>query len=103
MNYELLGIKMNFEEYNTLIAEQENGKELVVENGKVIARKHEPTQKEIAQQRIAELKQKLADTDYEAIKFGEGVMTEAEYAPYKADRQKWRAEINDLERKLQNL
>ena len=102
MNFELLGIKMNFEEYNKLIAEQENGKELVIENGKVIARKHEPTQKEIAQQRIAELKQMLTNTDYEAIKYAEGVMTEAEYSPYKADRQKWRAEINELEKIINN-
>lgn len=58
------------------------------------------TQKELAQSHILELKQKLANTDYEALKYAEGVMTEAEYAPYKADRQKWRAEINELEKKL---
>ena len=51
--------------------------------------------------KISELKHKLADTDYQAIKYAEGAMTAAEYAPYKADRAKWRAEINDLEKKLQ--
>lgn len=51
--------------------------------------------------KVLELKEKLAETDYKAIKFAEGAMTAAEYAPYKADRAKWRAEINDLEKKLQ--
>ena len=50
--------------------------------------------------KISLLKQKLANTDYQAIKYAEGAMTAAEYAPYKADRAKWRAEINDLEKKL---
>lgn len=54
-------------------------------------------------ERISQLKKLLNETDYVAIKFGEGVMTEAEYAPYKADRQKWRAEINELEKKLTNI
>lgn len=97
---ELLGIEMPFEEFDRLMCEQSQGKELVVENGKVIAKIHQPTEKELAEQRILELKQKLASTDYEAIKFAEGAMTAAEYAPYKADRAKWRAEINELEKKL---
>lgn len=58
------------------------------------------TEQELVKQRISELKQKLAETDYQAIKFAEGAMTAAEYAPYKADRAKWRAEINELEKKL---
>ena len=56
MEYELLGIKMSFEEFDRLICEQSNGKELVVENGKVVAREHQTTQKELAEQRIQELK-----------------------------------------------
>ena len=51
---------------------------------------------EIAEQRIAELKQKLFDTDYRAIKFAEGELTEEEYAPYREERRAWRAEINSL-------
>ena len=98
----ILNIEVTDNEWGFLMEEQAKGKELVIENGKVVARKHEPTQKEIAQQRIAELKQMLTNTDYEAIKFGEGVMTDAEYAPYKADRQKWRAEINELEKIINN-
>lgn len=47
--------------------------------------------------RIAELKSKLSKTDYQAIKYAEGQLTEEEYAPIKAQRQLWRDEINQLE------
>ena len=50
-------------------------------------------------QKIIELKQLLADTDYKAIKFSEGELTEEEYAPIRAQRKQWREEINRLERK----
>ena len=56
MEYELLGIKMSFEEFDKLICEQSNGKELVVENGKVVAKYHTPTEEETTMQRIQELK-----------------------------------------------
>ena len=46
---------------------------------------------------IAELKKKLADTDYMAIKYAEGVLSEKEYAEMKAQRQAWRDRINELE------
>lgn len=49
---------------------------------------------------IAELKKNLASTDYEAIKYAEGAMTEGEYAPYKTQRAEWRARINELEESL---
>lgn len=51
---------------------------------------------EMAEKRIAELKQKLFDTDYRAIKFAEGELTEEEYAPYREERRAWREEINSL-------
>lgn len=50
--------------------------------------------------RIAELKYKLKQTDYQAIKYAEGQLTEEEYAPIKAQRQLWRDEINLLESKI---
>lgn len=50
---------------------------------------------------IQVLKQKLVETDYKALKFAEGYLTEAEYAATKAQRQAWRDEINALEAKLQ--
>lgn len=56
------------------------------------------TEKELAQRRIALLKGYLAETDYQAIKYAEGVMPEHEYAEMKAQRQVWRNEINELEK-----
>ena len=50
-----------------------------------------------ASERIAELKRLLADSDYLAIKFVEGELSAEEYAPHKAERAQWRAEINELE------
>ena len=51
-------------------------------------------------QRIAELKAELAASDYKAIKFAEGLLTMAEYAPVKEYRQTLRDEINKLEKEL---
>ena len=47
--------------------------------------------------RIFELREFLARTDYQAIKFAEGELTETQYAPIKKQRQEWRKEINELE------
>lgn len=46
------------------------------------------------------LKLKLQETDYKAIKYSEGWLTEEEYAPIKAERQALREEINRLEQEL---
>lgn len=56
------------------------------------------TEKELATIEIVILKGKLADTDYKAIKYAEGVMTAAEYAETKAQREAWRNRINTLEK-----
>ena len=62
---------------------------------------HEPTEEEVAEQlRLAEidgLKALLMESDYKALKFAEGWLTEEEYAPIKAERQRWRERINELE------
>jgi hypothetical protein len=50
-----------------------------------------------AEREISELKQKLRDTDYQAIKFAEGELSEDEYAYMKAQRRAWRDRINELE------
>ena len=50
-----------------------------------------------ANREIAELKAKLQKTDYQAIKYAEGVMSAEEYAETKAQRQEWRKRINELE------
>ena len=61
----------------------------------------EPTEEEVAEAnrlaRIDELKMLLAESDYKAIKYAEGWITEADYAEVKAQRQAWRVEINELE------
>lgn len=50
-----------------------------------------------AEREIAELKANLSATDYQAIKYAEGVLTAEEYAETKAQRQAWRDRINELE------
>lgn len=52
--------------------------------------------------RISELKRFLSETDYKAIKYAEGEITEEEYAPFKAQRRAWRAEINYIEEEINN-
>ena len=47
---------------------------------------------------IAELKQKLADTDYVACKIAEGAATKEEYIDILTQRELWRMEINNLEK-----
>ena len=49
---------------------------------------------------IIALKQKLQQTDYKAIKYSEGWLTEEEYADTKAERQRIRDEINRLEQEV---
>ena len=50
-----------------------------------------------AEEQIRELKIQLENTDYKAIKYAEGLLTEEEYAEVKAQRQAWRERINELE------
>lgn len=53
--------------------------------------------REYKEARIIELKSQLSATDYKALKFMEGWLTEEEYAPIRAERQAIRDEINRLE------
>lgn len=46
---------------------------------------------------INALKQLLSNTDYQAIKYSEGEMSEEEYAPIHEKRKAWRERINELE------
>ena len=75
-----------------------------VENGKFCIKRRTPTEGELAKDTISnrnkeinELKAKLAQTDYQAIKFAEGWITADDYAPTKALRNSWRTRINELE------
>ena len=57
----------------------------------------QPTEEEIKQTRISELKAKLSATDYVVIKIAEGEATKEEYADVLANRKAWREEIRELE------
>ena len=46
---------------------------------------------------ITQLKKALSDTDYKAIKYAEGQISESEYASVRAERQGYRDRINELE------
>lgn len=63
--------------------------------------KVEETERERLVREITELKSALFTTDYKALKYAEGFLSEAEYAETKTQRQAWRDEINALEAKLQ--
>lgn len=53
--------------------------------------------------KVIKLKKKLQGTDYQAIKYAEGALSEEEFAPMKAQRQAWRDEINRLENELKGV
>lgn len=78
-----------------------------VVDGKFIIKRRNPTKEEleadnrqVVKREIDELKRKLSDTDYKAIKYAEGFLTEEEYKETKAQRQMWRDRINELESKI---
>lgn len=52
--------------------------------------------------RISELKILLDESDYKAIKYAEGLISESEYEPIKSERQRYREEINRLESEISN-
>ena len=85
---EQLGITKCFDVENNCVIDYDNTKDERI--------------KEI-NERIAELKQLLTQTDYRAIKYAEGLYTEEEYAQYKYIRQGYRDEINTLEEELKEL
>ena len=69
-------------------------------NGEYIldeSKEQEEIAKEQEEQEIARLKQELADTDYEAIKYSEGWFTDEEYSPIKAKREELREQIRKIE------
>ena len=54
-------------------------------------------------QRIQDLRGKLKQTDYKAIKYAEGELSAEEYAPTLAERKAWREEINALQAEIEEL
>lgn len=57
----------------------------------------EALQKEEYAAEIRTLKRSLAETDYKAIKYAEGVMADEDYQATGIQRQAWRRRINELE------
>ena len=57
---------------------------------------HQPT----VEEQTEGLKAQLAATDYKAIKYAEGWLSDEEYTQIKAERQAIRDKINELEREV---
>ena len=73
-------------------------------DGKFTIKRRTPTIEELhnddiqaINREISELKKKLFDTDYKAIKYAEGLLTDEEYVEIKVQRELWRKRINELE------
>ena len=45
----------------------------------------------------------LNDSDYQALKYAEGVLSEEDYLEIKLDRQRYRNKINELEAEIKRL
>lgn len=79
-----------------------------VVDGKFTIKRRTPTIEELhnddieaINREINVLKKRLFDTDYKAIKYSEGWLTDKEYAEVKAQREEWRKRINKLEASLE--
>ena len=55
------------------------------------------------QSEILDLKKYLSDTDYKAIKYAEGEITESDYQEIKSQRHDARVRINELESLIEEL
>ena len=78
-----------------------------VENGEFVIKRRTPSEAETKadtvasiNQQIRELQGKLSATDYQALKYSEGWITEKDYTEIKANRQSWRYAINQLQSQL---
>lgn len=78
-----------------------------IENGEFVIKRRTPSEAETKadsiasiNQQIRELQGKLAATDYQALKYSEGWITEKDYTEIKANRQSWRDAINQLQAQL---
>ena len=54
-------------------------------------------------EQILQLRGLLHNTDYKAIKYAEGELTEDEYAPIREQRKTWRTQIRALEEEINTL
>ena len=93
-------IAVSEEKHAELVEMANSGKELYLSNlveKSFDLREIIISQEQQRQNRIAELKSLLAQTDYQAIKYAEGQLSANEYEEMKKQRQAWRDEINLLE------
>lgn len=93
-------VEVTDERHAELVEMANSGKELYLSNlveKSFDLREIIISQEQQRQNRIAELKSLLAQTDYQAIKYAEGQLSASEYAEMKKQRQTWRDEINLLE------
>lgn len=103
MNYEQIPepyVEIDDKMHLELVELANSGKELYLDNLKnktFSLRDITVDTTQATQNRIVELKNLLAETDYQAIKYAEGHISEKDYATIKAQRQAWRDEINLLE------
>ena len=93
--------KSDYQEYDKWCEWCNNNNYIIVEDSdKYYCISNELTEKERTKLEIRNLKRQLSDTDYKAIKYAEGYISEEDYASTKAMRQAWRDQINYLEQLL---
>ena len=92
----LLGKDVPKEEFDFLMCEHSQGKDLKVVGGKVVAVEREVLEEERIRMRICELKEKLRETDYKVLKWKENELTDEEFEPIRLQRMEWRKEIRLL-------
>ena len=93
-------VEVTDERHAELVTMANSGKELYLSNlveKSFDLREIIIPQEQQRQNRIAELKSLLSQTDYQAIKYAEGQLSANEYEEMKKQRQTWRDEINLLE------
>ena len=95
MEYELFGINLEAEEFDRLMIAQNNGKELKVINGKVVAVDHEPTEEEIRYSRISEIQARLTELSQDITQMQCGAVFDDEEQRIK--------EFQDLHNELRGL
>ena len=109
----VIGFDLDKEPY-ILITEEERKQPIknkygyyVVKDNKFTIEYRTPSDEEVENDRISEinskirdLKLKLSNTDYKAIKYAEGFISEDDYKSIKEERQGYRDRINELEQEL---
>lgn len=92
-------IKENYPNINFILDEKEQLIDVEIDT---VSKQNRQKIKDF-QIQIKELKKQLSTTDYQAIKYAEGQLSEEEFLEIKIKRQSWRDEINNLEKKIEEL